>query len=119
MVSVIRKGQNCPGLENFLAELKKETFDKYDAVIIGEAYGLKPSELKRLVGKHGYFSMIFDFSYMNIDMKDGDEWFRGQNDWTVSELRQLIFDRQHVDDHNVHNECSFELQICWMFTFFD
>lgn len=27
-------------------------------------------------------------------MKDGDEWFRGQNDWTVSELRQLIFDSQ-------------------------
>ncbi|GAA3178969.1 hypothetical protein GCM10020006_07420 [Fructilactobacillus sanfranciscensis] len=94
LVSVIHKGQNRPGLENFLAELKKETFYKYDAVTIGEAYGLKPSELKRLVGKHGYFSMIFDFSYMNIDMKDGDEWLRGQNDWTVSELRQLIFDSQ-------------------------
>ena len=28
LVSVIHKGQNRPGLENFLAELKKETFDK-------------------------------------------------------------------------------------------
>ncbi|WP_395318205.1 glycoside hydrolase family 13 protein [Fructilactobacillus frigidiflavus] len=94
LVSVIHKGQNRPGLEKFLAELKKATFDKYDAVTIGEAYGLKPSELKRLVGKHGYFSMIFDFSYMNIDINDGDEWFRGQNDWSVSDLRELIFDSQ-------------------------
>ncbi|WP_429971045.1 alpha-glucosidase [Fructilactobacillus sp. Tb1] len=94
LVSVIEKGQNRPGLEDFLAELKTETFDKYDAVTIGEAYGLAPSELKRLVGKYGYFSMVFDFSYMNIDMVSGDEWFRGLNDWSVSDLRQLMFASQ-------------------------
>src|SRR5699024_7986929 len=66
LASVVKKGRNRPGVGEFLTELKQETFDKYDAVTVGEAYGLADSELEKFVGEDGYFSMVFDFSYMNI-----------------------------------------------------
>ncbi|WP_413627474.1 alpha-glucosidase [Fructilactobacillus vespulae] len=94
LVSVIHKGQNRPGLEVFLDELKHETFEKYNAVTVGEAYGLTPAETKKMVGKNGSFSMVFDFGYMNIEVEDIDEWFRGQRDWTIPELRKLLFETQ-------------------------
>ncbi|CAM4342251.1 Alpha amylase, catalytic domain [Weissella hellenica] len=68
LVSVVKKGQNRPGIDLFLSELKTETFDKYDALTVGEAYGVPDSDLGKYVGPDGYFSAIFDFSYMNIDV---------------------------------------------------
>lgn len=94
MASVVKKGQNRPGINVFLDELKQETFDKYDCVTIGEAYGVPEKDLKRYVGEGGYFSMIFDFSYMNIDVKNVDEWYRGRSNWTVSELKDILFENQ-------------------------
>lgn len=38
LVAVTKKGQNRPGLNKFLDELKAATFDKYNAVTVGEAY---------------------------------------------------------------------------------
>lgn len=92
LVSVTKKGQNRPGLNVFLDELKEKTFDKYNALTVGEAYGVPDSDLPKFIGPNGYFSMIFDFSYMNIDIKDVDEWYRGSADWKVKELKQTIFD---------------------------
>lgn len=94
LVSVIKKGQNRPGLEVFLAELKHETFEKYDAVTIGEAYGVAQDDLPKFIGPDGYFSMIFDFSYMNIEIKNVDEWYRGKADWSVTELKDILFTSQ-------------------------
>lgn len=94
LASVIKKGQNRPGLDVFLNELKKETFDKYHALTVGEAYGVPEKDLAKFIGPDGYFSMIFDFSYMNIDVKNTDEWFRGRNDWTVKQLKTTIFNAQ-------------------------
>ncbi|MCF6514575.1 glucohydrolase [Lactobacillus sp. S2-2] len=95
LASVVKKGRNRPGVQEFLNELSNETFKKYDAVTIGEAYGLTDRDLPKFVGKDGYFSMVFDFNYMNIDVLDVDEWFRGQNNWTVKELKKVIFKSQN------------------------
>ncbi len=92
LVTVTKKGQNRPGLELFLDELKKETFDKYHAVTIGEAYGVPKKDLAKFIGPAGYFSMIFDFSYINIDVADVDEWDRGHANWSVTDLKQIIFE---------------------------
>lgn len=94
MASVVKKGQNRPGINIFLDELKRETFDKHDCVTIGEAYGVPEKDLKRYIGPDGYFSMIFDFSYMNIEVKNVDEWFRGRSDWTISDLKRTLFESQ-------------------------
>ena len=94
LVSVTKKGQNRPGIERFLSELKAETFAKYDAVTIGEAYGVPQQDLHQYIGPDGYFSMIFDFSYMNIEVENVDEWYRGRSAWTTSDLRDLLFESQ-------------------------
>ncbi|KAA8439498.1 alpha-glucosidase [Weissella paramesenteroides] len=96
LVSVIKKGQNRPGIDVFLNELKQETFDKYDAITVGEAYGVPEKDLKKYIGPNGYFSMIFDFSYMNIDVLNTDEWYRGRSQWTVKDLREALFESQQV-----------------------
>lgn len=94
LVAVIKKGQNRPGIDFFLEELKRETFDKYDAVTIGEAYGVSDEDLPKYIGEDGYFSMIFDFSYLNIEVKNVDEWYQGRSNWTISDLKKTIFDSQ-------------------------
>lgn len=94
LVAVIKKGQNRPGIDFFLEELKRETFDKYDAVTIGEAYGVPDEDLPKYIGEDGYFSMIFDFSYLNIEVKNVDEWYQGRSNWTISDLKKTIFDSQ-------------------------
>ncbi|KRM92051.1 glycoside hydrolase family 13 protein [Liquorilactobacillus cacaonum] len=94
LVAVTKKGQNRPGLSKFLDELKAATFDKYDAVTVGEAYGVPADDLPQFIGPDGYFSMIFDFSYLNIDIENVDEWYRGKTDWSIKELKATIFSAQ-------------------------
>lgn len=94
LVSVLKKGQNRPGIDDFLSELKAETFAKYDAVTIGEAYGVPDEDLHKYIGPDGYFSMIFDFSYMNIEVENTDEWYRGRSEWTTTDLRERMFNSQ-------------------------
>ncbi len=94
LVSVLKKGQNRSGIDDFLSELKAETFAKYDAVTIGEAYGVPDEDLHKYIGPDGYFSMIFDFSYMNIEVENTDEWYRGRSEWTTTDLRERMFNSQ-------------------------
>lgn len=94
LVSVLKKGQNRPGIDDFLSELKAETFAKYDAVTIGKAYGVPDEDLHKYIGPDGYFSMIFDFSYMNIEVENTDEWYRGRSEWTTTDLRERMFNSQ-------------------------
>ncbi|KRN33490.1 alpha-glucosidase [Weissella halotolerans DSM 20190] len=94
LVTVIEKGQNRPGIESFLTELKDQAFAPTQAMTVGEAYGVPDEDLGAYIGPDGYFSTIFDFSYMNLDMIDVNEWYRGQNQWTVAELRDLLFHSQ-------------------------
>ncbi|KAA8435090.1 alpha-glucosidase [Weissella paramesenteroides] len=96
LVAVVKKGQNRPGIDLFLNELKAATFDKYDALTVGEAYGVPDSDLEKYVGPEGYFSAIFDFSYMNIDVQNTDEWYRGRSTWQIKDLRQAMFNAQRT-----------------------
>lgn len=93
-VSVVKKGQNRPGINVFLDELKAETFDKYDVITVGEAYGVPEADLPAYIGPDGYFSMIFDFSYINIEVQDVNEWYRGPSDWDTNLLKQTLFESQ-------------------------
>lgn len=92
---VKRKTENRPGIEKFLKELNDETFKKYNAITVGEATGVDYDDYDKFIGEDGYFSMIFDFSYADIDVYSGSEWYR-QTNWTVKELREKIFNSQNV-----------------------
>lgn len=90
---VKRKAENRPGIEKFLTELNDATFKPANAVTVGEASGVGYEQLGQFIGKKGYFSMIFDFHYADIDIASGSEWYRRIN-WTPTDLRHAIFKSQ-------------------------
>ena len=53
--------EEVDGIGKFLGELKRETFEKYDAFTVGEVFNMKEEELEEFVGEDGYFSTMFDF----------------------------------------------------------
>lgn len=77
--------RNYPGIE----ELKEETFEPYNAVTIAEAAGVEYDQLEEYAGKDGFFSMIFDFSYSDLDVASGSKWFK-RTDWTLDDLFNKI-----------------------------
>ncbi|NFI93749.1 alpha-glucosidase [Clostridium botulinum] len=80
------------GVGDMLNELKRETFDKFDAFTVGEVFNEKEDELYKFIGKDGYFSSMFDFS-MNILGGNEKGWY-GYRDFKTNELRKVIFDSQ-------------------------
>jgi alpha-glucosidase len=58
---------NREGIQVFLEELKKETFDKYDVMTVGEASGVSIEQADDWVGEeNGKFNMIFQFEYLDL-----------------------------------------------------
>lgn len=99
LASVKHKGRNRPGIADFLKELNQETFQNYHCVTVGEAPGVKYEEFDQYIGQNGYFNMIFDFHYADIDVESGSEWFR-RTDWTIDELKEKIFASQEALQSN-------------------
>ncbi|MBX8939111.1 alpha-glucosidase [Enterococcus gilvus] len=91
--SVKVKTRNRPGIEKFLAELNRETFQNYECVSVGEAPGVPYDQYDQYIGEDGYFNMIFDFHYADIDVENGSEWFRRTN-WQPQDLKDLLFKSQ-------------------------
>ena len=50
------------GVGELLEDLKKHTFQKYEAFTVGEVFNMKEGELDAFIGENGHFSTIFDFS---------------------------------------------------------
>ncbi|MCD8510920.1 MAG: alpha-glucosidase [Bacillus sp. (in: Bacteria)] len=58
---------NQEGIDVFLEELKRQTFDKYDIMTVGEANGVKVDQAEAWVGEeNGYFNMIFQFEHLGL-----------------------------------------------------
>ncbi|MGL9749773.1 alpha-glucosidase [Enterococcus sp. DIV0170] len=93
--SVKNKTRNRPGIEKFLAELNRETFQKYECVSVGEAPGVPYDQYDQYIGEDGYFNMIFDFHYADVDVENGSEWFRRTN-WQPQDLKELVFKSQNA-----------------------
>lgn len=54
--------ESVDGIGELLEELKKNTFEKYDAFTVAEVFNMKEGELGAFIGDDGHFSTIFDFS---------------------------------------------------------
>ena len=50
------------GVDDKLQELKKNTFEKYDAFTVAEVFNMKEGALSKYIGEEGHFSTMFDFS---------------------------------------------------------
>lgn len=88
-----KASRNQPGIDAFLRELKQETFDRHGCVTVAEAPGVPYEGLGDFIGPDGYFSMIFDFRYADLDIASGSEWFK-RRDWDVQELKEKIMASQ-------------------------
>jgi oligo-1,6-glucosidase/alpha-glucosidase len=80
------------GIEAYLKELRDEVFEKYDMMTVAEVK-VPEAKLAEFIGEDGLFSMVFDFSYTDLDIekRDGQEWKRN---WTMKELKEKIFASQ-------------------------
>src|SRR5690625_8035005 len=56
-----------PWIQTHIEEIKKETFDKYEIMTVGEANGVSIEEDDKWVGEeNGKFNMIFQFEHLDL-----------------------------------------------------
>lgn len=75
-----------------MEDLKKSTFEKYDAFTVGEVFNMKPDELPEFIGETGHFSTIFDFSAHTLT--DGEHGWYDAPKMEFSKWRKAIFQSQ-------------------------
>ena len=86
---------NTPGILDFLREFRREVFDGHDIFTVGEANGVNPEELPAWVGTEGVFDMLFEFSHMNLPLKNGETWCR-PTWWKLPDLKREISVSQEI-----------------------
>ena len=83
---------NVDGVGIFLEDLKKHTFQKYDAFTVGEVFNMKEGELADFIGENGHFSTIFDFSAHMLS--EGEHGWYDAPPVDFKEWRKAISDSQ-------------------------
>ena len=70
LVRVTKMVEEVEGIGEMLEELKKETFEKYDAFTVAEVFNMKEEGLPEFIGDNGHFSTMFDFTAVNLTFED-------------------------------------------------
>lgn len=83
---------NQPGIEIFLGEMRDRVFKRFDSMTVAEI-NVPERSLEAYIGKNGFFSMVFDFSYADIDT-NGVTRPCDFVQWNLSDLRRCIFRSQ-------------------------
>ncbi|WP_062353102.1 glycoside hydrolase family 13 protein [Bacillus kwashiorkori] len=86
---------NQPGIDEFLQELKVETFAKYDIATVAEAPGVSDKDLPKFVGDNGHFNMLFEFSHVDLDLGPEGNWYEPVA-WTLKDLKEAINKSQAI-----------------------
>ena len=80
------------GVKDFLREMERETFRRYDAFTVGEVFNEKEEDLPLIIGDGGFFSSMFDFTERMIGVNR-----HGWHLWrlpTAEEYKQAAFRTQ-------------------------
>lgn len=93
LISVETTGQNQEGIREFLQEMNHKCLGDPEIMTVAEAPGVPYENLSEFIGEDGYFSMVFDFSYADIDLLPGSNWYN-QAPWTFGDLKKLLFRSQ-------------------------
>lgn len=93
LVSVERVLQDAKGIDEFLHEMKMETFAKHEAFTVGEVFTDREDALQAFIGEDGHFSTMFDFNE-TIYGKDGMGWYRCQPVVWGDEYKKCVFETQ-------------------------
>lgn len=65
---------NGPMLHEYIKEMSKETFQKYDVLTVGETWGATPEIAKQYSNPDGSeLSMVFQFEHISLDEQAGKE----------------------------------------------
>lgn len=92
---------NQPGIGAFLTEMRDKTYGRVNAMTVGEASGVKEDSLADYVSlENGYFSMIFDFSFCTINLKEPTLFWYDQRKWTPDELKKRLYDNYNFLGQN-------------------
>ena len=91
-LSPVEKLTDYKGIGTFLDEMKEQCFDKYNCMTVAEAPGVDDAAFERYAGKKGYFSMIFDFGWENME---------GEND--KSSIHAVERWKKKMFTHVAHN----------------
>lgn len=81
------------GIDEFLHEMKVETFDKHSAFSVGEVFTDREDALKAFIGNEGHFSSMFDFNE-TIFGKSEDGWYACQAPVWGDDYKKCVFDTQ-------------------------
>ena len=75
-VSSFEKHMNVEGIHEFLDELNKNTFSKYDIMTVAEANGVSAEHAEEWVGdEKGKFNMVFQFEHRDLWNNEDDQSF--------------------------------------------
>lgn len=80
------------GVGKMLEELKKNTFEKYNAFTVGEVFNMKEEELVEFVGEEGHFSTMFDFCAHCLS--EGEHGWYDAPDIDFKEWREALIQSQ-------------------------
>ena len=80
------------GVEELLMEMRRETYDKYGAISIGELFDFDEEELPVYAGEEGCFTTIFDFSAEVLGRSEKG-WY-DETDVTPKLYRDTVFHSQ-------------------------
>lgn len=86
---------NYTGIGDFLSEMRDETTSKYDAMMVAEAPGVPKEDFGEFVGNNGYFSMMFDFSYLYPSFELKAPWHKIKP-FTTDQFKEALFASQEA-----------------------
>ena len=96
--------ESVEGVGEYLEDLKKNTFQKYDAFTVGEVFNMKKEELPQFIGDDGHFSTIFDFSAHSLS--------EGEHGWYDAPQVDFKKWRETVMNSQLEvQKCGFEANI--------
>lgn len=96
---------NQPGIQEYLEEVKEETFSKYDIMTVGEANGVTIEDSYEWVGEEvGKFNMVFQFEHLKLwEIHDKRlnilKYKNVLNDWQVG-LHNKEWNALFIENHD-------------------
>lgn len=84
--------RNVEGIEDWLRELKENTFQKYDCFTLAEVDDIPEERMEAYIGEDGYYSTVFDFCHCHHNLQN-PEW-ENRGSAMLADIRRLVFERQ-------------------------
>lgn len=92
LTSITKMIEESSGIGDMLQEMKRETFEKYDAFTVAEVFNMKEDEIEDFIGDDGHFSTMFDFSAHSLAF--GEHGWYDSKPIEFNSWRNAIFQSQ-------------------------